>query len=48
MKPTAVKVPLVDPLVINPIIEQEPKEKIPTILIKTVQDTDKDKILGKG
>lgn len=47
MSPTNVKMELTNPQVVAPIMDKAPKKEIPALLMKTVQDIDKDRLMGK-
>lgn len=47
MRPTKVETNITSPQVLKPLVELAPKGEVPALLMKTVQDIDKDRIMGK-
>lgn len=47
MSATDVKIDLNSPEIVKPLVEKAPKKEIPALLMKTVQDIDKDRLMGK-
>lgn len=47
MAPVDINFDLMDPDVIKPLVETAPKKQVPALLMKTVQDLDKDRLMGK-
>ena len=47
MKEIKLKIELTDPDTVTAVIEKAPKKEVSALLMKTVQDVDKDRIMGK-
>lgn len=47
MNPTDIETTLTQPELIEPLIDKAPKKEVAAIMMKTIQDLDKDRVMGK-